>query len=86
MFLEVHEYGQINYVIAIGSLSSSISLLGLNTAVTTLVPQGHKQIDIQANQVILVSATVCAIIASIFLYLVLHISRLYHILVKDLIK
>jgi O-antigen/teichoic acid export membrane protein len=66
MFLEVHEYGQINYVIAIGSLSSSISLLGLNTAVTTLVPQGHKQIDIQANQVILISATVCAIIASIF--------------------
>ncbi len=66
MFLDVHEYGQINYVIAIGSLSSSISLLGLNTAVTTLVPQGHKQIDIQANQVILISATVCAIIASIF--------------------
>jgi len=66
MFLDVHEYGQINYVIAIASLSSSISLLGLNTAVTTLVPQGHKQIDIQANQVILISATVCAIIASIF--------------------
>jgi O-antigen/teichoic acid export membrane protein len=66
---DVHEYGQINYVIAIGSLSSSISLLGLNTAVTTLVPQGHKQIDIQANQVILISATVCAIIASLINWL-----------------
>lgn len=66
MFQNVHEYGQINYVIAIGSLSSSISLLGLNTTVTTLVPQGHKQIDIQANQVVLISATVCAIIASLF--------------------
>lgn len=66
---DVHEYGQINYVIAIASLSSSISLLGLNTAVTTLVPQGHKQIDIQANQVILISATVCAIIVSLFNWL-----------------
>ena len=66
MFQEVHEYGQINYVIAIASLSSSVSLLGLNTAVTTLIPQGHKQIDIQANQVILISATICAIIASLF--------------------
>ena len=66
---DVHEYGQLNYVIAIASLSSSISLLGLNTAVTTLVPQGHKQIDIQANQVILISATVCAIIVSLFNWL-----------------
>lgn len=69
MLQDVHEYGQINYVIAIGSLSSSISLLGLNTAVTTLVPQGHKKIDVQANQVILISATVCAIIASLFNWL-----------------
>ncbi len=68
-FQDVHEYGQINYVIAIGSLASGISLLGLNTAVTTLVPQGHKQIDIQANQVILISATVCAIIVSLFNWL-----------------
>ncbi|TLX88226.1 MAG: hypothetical protein E6L04_01255 [Thaumarchaeota archaeon] len=66
---DVHEYGQLNYIIAIASLSSSISLLGLNTAVTTLVPQGHKQIDIQANQVILISATVCAIIVSLFNWL-----------------
>jgi len=66
MFQNVHEYGLINYVVAIGSLSSSISLLGLNTTVTTLVPQGHKKIDIQANQVVLISATVCAIIASLF--------------------
>ena len=69
MLQDVHEYGQINYVIAIGSLSSSISLLGLNTAVTTLVPQGHKKIDVQANQVILISASVCAIIASLFNWL-----------------
>ena len=69
MFQNVHEYGQINYVIAIGSLSASFSLLGLNTAVTTLVPQGHKNIDVQANQVILISATVCAIIASLFNWL-----------------
>ena len=69
MFQDVHEYGQINYVIAIGSLSSSFSLLGLNTAVTTLVPQGHKKIDVQANQVILISATDCAIIASLFNWL-----------------
>ena len=65
----VHEYGQLNYVVAIASLSASISLLGLNTAVTTLVPQGHKQVDVQANQVILISASVCAIIVSLFNWL-----------------
>ena len=69
MFQNVHEYGQINYVIAIGALSASFSLLGLNTAVTTLVPQRHKNIDVQANQVILISAIVCAIIASLFNWL-----------------
>lgn len=66
---EVHDYGQINYVIAIASLASSFSLLGLNTAVTTLIPQGHKQIDVQANQVILISSFVCAIIVSVFNWL-----------------
>jgi len=69
MFQNVDEYGQINYVIAIASLSASFSLLGLNTAVTKLVPQGHKNIDVQANQVILISAIVCAIIASLFNWL-----------------
>ena len=44
-------------------------MLGLNTAVTTLIPQGHKQIDVQANQVILISSLVCAIIVSVFNWL-----------------
>jgi O-antigen/teichoic acid export membrane protein len=62
----VNDYGQINYVIAIGSLSASISLLGLNTAVTTLLPKGNLRFGIQANQLILVSCTICAIIASFY--------------------
>jgi O-antigen/teichoic acid export membrane protein len=63
---DVSDYGQINYVIAIGSLSASISLLGLNTAITTLLPKGNLRFGIQANQLILISATICAIIASFY--------------------
>jgi len=61
----VIDYGQINYIIAIGSLAGSIALLGLNTTVTTLLPRGNKYISIQANQVVLISGTICAAFASV---------------------
>ena len=62
----VIDYGQINYIIAIGSLAGSIALLGLNTTVTTLLPRGNGSISIQANQIILISGTICAVLASLF--------------------
>jgi O-antigen/teichoic acid export membrane protein len=62
----VGDYGQINYVISIGSLTASIALLGLNTTVTTLLPKGESKIIVQANQIILISATICAVIVSSF--------------------
>ena len=62
----VNDYGHINYIIAIGSLAASISLLGLNTAVTTLLPKGNLRFGIQANQLILISSTICAIIAAFY--------------------
>jgi O-antigen/teichoic acid export membrane protein len=65
----VNDYGHINYVIAIGSLAASISLLGLNTAVTTLLPKGNLRFGIQANQLILISGTICAIIAAFYSWL-----------------
>ncbi len=62
----VNDYGHVNYTIAIGSLAASISLLGLNTTVTTLLPKGSAHVNVQANQIILISATVCAIAVSLF--------------------
>jgi O-antigen/teichoic acid export membrane protein len=62
----VNDYGHVNYTVAIGSLAASISLLGLNTTVTTLLPKGNVGVNVQANQIILISASICAIIVSLF--------------------
>lgn len=63
---DVSDYGHISYIIAIGSLAASISLLGLNTAITTLLPKENPRITVQANQIILISGTICAVIAAFF--------------------
>jgi O-antigen/teichoic acid export membrane protein len=62
----VNDYGHVNYTVAIGSLAASISLLGLNTTVTTLLPKGNAGVNVQANQIILISASLCAIVVSLF--------------------
>ena len=60
-----HEYGKTNYEISIASLAASAALLGLNTTVTTYVAKGSK-INVQANQIILISCGVAAIIVAFF--------------------
>jgi O-antigen/teichoic acid export membrane protein len=59
------EYGRTNYEISIASLAASAALLGLNTTVTTYVAKGSK-INVQANQIILISCGVAAIIVAFF--------------------
>lgn len=60
----VEEYGKINYEVALASLLSSAALLGLNTTLLKFIPKGLKKIHIQANQVVLISASVAAVIAA----------------------
>ena len=60
----VEEYGETSYMISMASLASSFALLGLNTAVTTFIPKGHEKIHIAANQIVLLSSIVAALIVS----------------------
>ncbi|HVP82512.1 MAG TPA: hypothetical protein VMS35_05675 [Nitrososphaeraceae archaeon] len=60
----VEEYGQTSYMISMASLASSFALLGLNTAITTFIPKGHEKIHVAANQVVLISSIIAALIVS----------------------
>ena len=60
------EYGKTNYEISIASLAASAALLGLNTTVTTYVAKGSSKINVQANQLILISSGIAAIIIAFF--------------------
>jgi O-antigen/teichoic acid export membrane protein len=60
------EYGKTNYEISIASLAASAALLGLNTTVTTYVAKGSNKINVQANQIILISCGVAAVIVVFF--------------------
>src|SRR5919108_5624875 len=61
-----HEYGKTNYEISIASLAASAALLGLNTTVTTYVAKGSSKINVQANQIILISSGIAAVIVAYF--------------------
>ena len=58
-------YGTTNYAIAIASFSSFVVLLGLNTVATTYLAKGSTKINIEANQLVLISSIVAALIISI---------------------
>jgi O-antigen/teichoic acid export membrane protein len=60
----VEEYGETSYLISMASLASSFALLGLNTAITTFIPKGHTKIHVAANQVILISSIIAALIVA----------------------
>ena len=60
------EYGKTNYEISIASLAASAALLGLNTTVTTYLAKGSSKINVQANQLILISSGIAAIIVAFF--------------------
>ncbi len=60
----VEEYGKTNYLIAMASLFASAALLGLNTTLLKFIPKGLKKINIQANQLVLISGGIAAIMAS----------------------
>jgi O-antigen/teichoic acid export membrane protein len=60
----VEEYGKTNYEVAIASLAASAALLGLNTTVTSYLAKGSSKINIQANQVVLISGGIAAVVVS----------------------
>ena len=60
----VEEYGKTSYMISMASLASSFALLGLNTAITTFIPKGHEKIHVAANQVVLISSIIAALIVA----------------------
>ncbi len=61
----VEDYGKINYKVAIASLAASAALLGMNTTVTTYLAKGHERINVQANQLVLISGAIAAVVVSV---------------------
>jgi O-antigen/teichoic acid export membrane protein len=58
------EYGVTNYEISIASLLASAALIGLNTTVTNFLAKGIRNVNVQANQVILITGGIAAIVVS----------------------
>lgn len=62
----VEEYGKTSHIVSLASLASSFALLGLNTTVLTFIPKGFQKINIQANQLILISGFIASVLAALY--------------------
>jgi len=58
--LNVSQYGEINYIIAISSILSTIASLGLNTTLTTYLAKGEQKLIHEATSIILVTSIAIA--------------------------
>jgi O-antigen/teichoic acid export membrane protein len=61
----VDDYGKVSYETALASLAASATLLGLNTTVTKYLSNGSTKTNIQANQVILISGGISAVVVAL---------------------
>jgi O-antigen/teichoic acid export membrane protein len=64
--INVQEYGEINYYIALASIFSTIALLGLNTTITTYLAKGEEEILYESNSISLISIIFLASIVAPF--------------------
>ena len=62
----VEEYGKTSHIVSLASLASSIALLGLNTTVLTYIPKGFQKVNIQANQLIMISGLIAGILTALY--------------------
>src|SRR5687768_12630780 len=61
-----YSYGIINHAVAVASITSVASLLGLNITVTKYLAKGQDKIHFRANQIALISGAGLALVLSIF--------------------
>ncbi len=62
----VEEYGKTSHIVSLASLASSIALLGLNTTVLTYIPKGFQKINVQSNQLIMISGLIAAVLIALY--------------------
>ena len=65
--LTTEDYGRLNYYIAIASVLSAASLMGLATTVTAYVARGNEKIQYQANLLVLVSNSIVFLLLLLFM-------------------
>ena len=63
--MTTEDYGQVNFYIAIASVASGVSLLGLNTMIMTFIPKGNETIVRQANSLVLILSSIGAVAVAI---------------------
>lgn len=64
--LNVDNYGQVNYYIAIASVAAGVGTIGLNTTLTTYLAKGEKNLLSEANSLTLLTGVASALILSAF--------------------
>jgi O-antigen/teichoic acid export membrane protein len=64
--LNVDNYGLVNFYFAIATIFAGVGTLGLNVTITTFLAKGEKKLLYQANSLILLTATIAALILSTF--------------------
>lgn len=64
--LNPEEYGEVNYYLSIGLVSATLSLMGLNTTVTTFLAKGNERLRYQANLLVLSSNILVLLLLILF--------------------
>jgi O-antigen/teichoic acid export membrane protein len=64
--LNVYDYGQINYQLAVASLLATGSLLGLNTTIITFLSKGNELLLKQASFLVLLLTSIIAVALTLF--------------------
>lgn len=64
--LNVGQYGEVNYYIALASVPAALSLFGLNTTVIVYLAQGEEEILYEANSIVFVLSVSTAFLMAFF--------------------
>jgi len=60
--MNVSEYGEVNYYIALATIPAAIGILGLNVTVTTYLAKGDQEVVREANSIVLISSSALVVI------------------------
>jgi len=65
--MSTEDYGKLGYFLSIALMFSSISLIGLNNTIMTLIPKGIERIKAEANFIVLISNLIILVPLLLFL-------------------
>jgi O-antigen/teichoic acid export membrane protein len=64
--LDVHDYGEVNYQLALASVLATVSLLGLNNTIVTFLAKGNEILLKQASFLVLILTSALSVVLALF--------------------